>query len=224
MDWRRGRAARRPERRSPSSQSSPVRQKGCATRFRRVGLPGNGVHRRGDSPAFAERRPDGTKRNGHSSGENADQLDRVVHGIAHFLLGVVGILAVPRQCRADVDHCKHGEDVGLDGSGQQIERHEGDRHEKTGQRQHDRANEDSAHDVAEQPDDQRERARELLGDVERDHDPGRLGKGGEVAEIAQRADAVKDRRAKDDRSRTRRPSPDVRSAPRYPGSETTNWR
>ena len=41
--------------------------------------------------------------------------------------------------------------------------------------------ENAAHDVAEQTDDQREGARELLSDVERDHDPGRLGKGGEVA-------------------------------------------
>jgi hypothetical protein len=104
------------------------------------------------------------------------------------------------DCSADEDHCKHGEDVSLDGSSHHIEGHKGDRYEKTGQRQHDRANEDAAHDVAEQADDKREDAGDLLDDVERDHDPCRLGEGGEVAGQASRPDPVKDRRAKDDRA------------------------
>src|SRR5260370_33305382 len=54
------------------------------------------------------------------------------------------------KCGADVDHPKHCEDVGLDGSSQQIEGHEGNRYEKPGQRQHDRANDDPTHDVAEE--------------------------------------------------------------------------
>src|SRR5208283_4833583 len=100
-----------------------------------------------------------------------------------FLLsagGGGGFLPLLGDCGADEDHCKHCEDVGLDGAGQDIEGHKGDRYEKTGQRQHDRADKDAAHDVAEQTDDQREDSGDLLDYVERDHDPCRLGKGGEV--------------------------------------------
>src|SRR5271167_1619024 len=119
-----------------------------------------------------------------------------------FLLSAGGggrFLPLLGDCRADEDHCKHGEDVGLDGSGHDIEGHEGNRHEKAGQRQHDRANKDAAHDIAEEANDQRKDAGDLLDDVERDHDPCRLSKSAEVAGQSSRPHPVKDRRAKDDR-------------------------
>jgi hypothetical protein len=47
-----------------------------------------------------------------------------------------------------------------------------------------------AHDIAEQADDEREAAGDLLHQIERDHDPGRLGKGFEIADKASGADAV----------------------------------
>ena len=46
-------------------------------------------------------------------------------------------------------------------AGQQIERHQRYRHEEAGKRQHDADDENPAHDVAEQPDHQRERSSEF---------------------------------------------------------------
>ena len=48
-------------------------------------------------------------------------------------------------------------------------------------RQHDADDEDAAHDVAEQADHQREGPGDLGQEIERQHDPGRLGEVGEIA-------------------------------------------
>ena len=123
----------------------------------RLGLAGDRVHGGGDRATFAERRPDRAERHGHRCGENADDFDPV-HDLVPFSGARGPALA---DGAADEDHGEHGEDVGLHRAGQQIERHQRDRHEQAGQRQDDADDEDAAHDVAEQADDQREGAREL---------------------------------------------------------------
>ena len=70
----------------------------------------------------------------------------------------------------DEHHRQDRENIGLHRAGQQIERHQRDRHQQAGQRQHDADHEHAAHDIAEQPDQQRKRARDALDEIQRDHD------------------------------------------------------
>src|SRR4051812_17734175 len=71
---------------------------------------------------------------------------------------------------ADEHGGKNGEDVGLDQTGQEFERHQRDRHEQAGQRDDDGDHEFAAHDVAEQAHHQGEGAGDLRQQVERQHD------------------------------------------------------
>src|SRR5437868_5408363 len=54
------------------------------------------------------------------------------------------------DCGADEDHRENSKDVGLNGTRQQIERHQRNRHEQTRERQQDADHEHAAHYVAEQ--------------------------------------------------------------------------
>ena len=90
------------------------------------------------------------------------------------------------------DHRQDGEDIGLHGTCQEIERHQRDRHEEPGERQHDADHEDPAHHVAEQTDEQREGAREGFDEIERNHDWVGRRKGREIAANTARADAEPD--------------------------------
>src|SRR6476646_8216833 len=85
------------------------------------------------------------------------------------------------NCGADKDHRKNREDVGLDRAGQQIESHERNRYQEACQREYDSYNEHAAHDVAEQSDNERERARNLLDEIQWNHDPARFGESGQIA-------------------------------------------
>src|SRR5271157_6579363 len=89
--------------------------------------------------------------------------------------GVAGRLGPLAHGGADENGRENREDVSLHRAGQQIERHQRDRHEEAGERENDANDEDAAHHVAEQAHDQGESAGELLDDVERNHHPGRLG-------------------------------------------------
>ncbi len=79
--------------------------------------------------------------------------------------------------RADEHRRERRENIGLHGTGEQIERHQRDRHEQTRNGQNNADDENAAHDVAEEAHDQREAARQLLHEIERDHDDARLGEG-----------------------------------------------
>jgi hypothetical protein len=79
--------------------------------------------------------------------------------------------------------------------GQQIERHQRDRHEEPGKRQNNADHEDAAHHVAEQPHQQRKGPREALDEIEWDHDWVGRSEGREIAAYAARADAEPDHRS-----------------------------
>ena len=65
------------------------------------------------------------------------------------------------------DHRQDREDVCLHRAGQQIERHQRNRHQQPSKRQDDADHEDAAHDIAEQADQQGERAGDALDEIQR---------------------------------------------------------
>ncbi len=182
-------------------------------RYRAGGLrlAGDGIHGGGDRAAFAERRTDGAERYRHRRGEDADDLD-VVHDAFPFLSCRRRLFA---DGAADKDHGQHREYVGLDGAGQQIERHQRDRYQQAGQRKNDADDENAAHHVAEQAHHQRERAGEGFDDIERNHEDRRLGKGLQVTADAARADAEVDDGEEHDQRLARRRSRCEPSAGRF---------
>jgi hypothetical protein len=100
---------------------------------------------------------------------------------------------------ANEDHSENGEDVGLDSPDQHLDTHERNRHDQTGKRKNDADDEGATHDIAEQAHDKRERARERLHDVQRDHEKAWLGKRLQIARKPTGADTEPDHREEDDR-------------------------
>ena len=109
---------------------------------------------------------------------------------------------------ADEDDSQYRKNIGLNGTGQQIERHQRNGHQKPGQRQHDTDDEDAAHDIAEQAHDEGKGAGDLFDNVERDHYPARLGKSLQVTEKAVCPDAETDGGGEDDEETEYVPSDD----------------
>ncbi len=152
--------------------------------------------------------------------EEVGRLESVADGVA-FVSGLPnvrldellqfrnGIMGFPFPARlrsdiladgaADEDHRENGENIGLDGARQEVERHQRNRHQQACKREHDPDDKDAAHDIAKQAHRHRKGSGEGLRDVERDHQEGRLRKGLEIADEAARLHSVIDRREENDR-------------------------
>src|SRR6185437_1515066 len=93
-----------------------------------------------------------------------------------------GLIRFATHCGADENGGEHKEDVRLHDADQKLERHERDRYEKPGKREHERDQEFPTHDVAEEAHHQGEGARDLRKHVEGQHDELRLSEDAEISQ------------------------------------------
>src|SRR5450759_1123870 len=102
-------------------------------------------------------------------------LSMVVSFRCHYAIRFDSSFFTRPRCRRDVDRGEDTEYVCLHHAGQQAEQghHDGEDERRDGQQ--DGEDHRAAHDVAEQADRHRQRARQFADDIERQHDEGRLG-------------------------------------------------